>query len=168
MTVPTDYVHVYLCVLRKHLQTHIKLHVLHFTLNISAHETKLFTVQKRKQRIPQEASSLTYQEKLLLLSSKGEWGWEDWQRWEICTAIWKEGDNLRHLGADRIIKIRRRILYKYGVTRSNSLYYQPEVNTVIANVYWTVHHCNSWRIIDQLDVTCYFISLLMYSTCFGH
>ena len=21
---------------------------------------------------------------------------------------------------------------------------------------------------DQLDVTCYFISLLMYSTCFGH
>ena len=26
----------------------------------------------------------------------------------------------------------------------------------------------SWRIKDQLDVTCYFISLLMYSTCFGH
>ena len=35
-------------------------------------------------------------------------------------------------------------------------------------VYWTVHHCNSWRIKDQLDVTCYFISLLMCSTCFGH
>jgi len=33
--------------------------------------------------------------------------------------------------------------------------------------YWTVHHCNSWRIKDQLDVTCYLISLLMYSTCFG-
>ena len=32
------------------------------------------------------------------------------------------------------------------------------------NVYWTMHHCNSWRIKDQLDVTCYFISLLMYST----
>jgi hypothetical protein len=31
-----------------------------------------------------------------------------------------------------------------------------------------VHHCNSWRIKDQLDVTCYFISLLMCSTCFGH
>ena len=36
------------------------------------------------------------------------------------------------------------------------------------NVYWTVHHCNSWRMKDQLDVTCYFISLLMCSTCFGH
>ena len=28
----------------------------------------------------------------------------------------------------------------------------------MACVYWTVHHCNSWRIKDQLDVTCYFIS----------
>ena len=37
-----------------------------------------------------------------------------------------------------------------------------------SNVYWTVHHCNSWRIKDQLDVTCYFISLLICSTCFGH
>ena len=35
-------------------------------------------------------------------------------------------------------------------------------------VYWTVHHCDSWRIKDQLDVTCYFILLLMHSTCFGH
>jgi len=35
-------------------------------------------------------------------------------------------------------------------------------------VYWTVHHCDSWRIKDQLDVTCYFISRLMCSTCFGH
>jgi len=34
--------------------------------------------------------------------------------------------------------------------------------------YWIVHHCDSWRIKDQLDVTCYFISLLMCSTCFGH
>ena len=31
-----------------------------------------------------------------------------------------------------------------------------------------MHQCNSWRIKYQLDVTCYFISLLMYSTCFGH
>ena len=38
----------------------------------------------------------------------------------------------------------------------------------VSNVYWTVHHSNSWRIKDQLDVTCYFISLLMCSTCFGH
>lgn len=71
------------------------------------------------------------QETLLLLSSDGEWGWEDWQRWEICTAIWKERDNLRLLGADRIIKIIIRILYKYGVTRSNSLYFRPEVNIII-------------------------------------
>jgi len=35
-------------------------------------------------------------------------------------------------------------------------------------VFWTVHNCNSWIIKDQLDVTCYFISLLMCSTCFGH
>ena len=31
-----------------------------------------------------------------------------------------------------------------------------------------MHHCDSWRIKDQLDVTCYFISFLMCSTCFGH
>ena len=37
-----------------------------------------------------------------------------------------------------------------------------------SNVYWTVHHRNSWRTKDQLDVTCYFISLLMCSTYFGH
>ena len=36
------------------------------------------------------------------------------------------------------------------------------------NVYWTVHHCNSWQMKIQLDVTCYFISLIMRSTCFGH
>jgi len=34
--------------------------------------------------------------------------------------------------------------------------------------YWTVHLCDSSRIKDKLDVTCYFISLLMCSTCFGH
>ena len=36
------------------------------------------------------------------------------------------------------------------------------------HVYWNVHHCNSWRMKNQLDVTCYFISLIMRSTCFGH
>jgi len=35
-------------------------------------------------------------------------------------------------------------------------------------VYWTVHQCNRWRIKDQLEVTCYFISLLMCSTCLGY
>ena len=42
------------------------------------------------------------------------------------------------------------------------------LNATKSNVYWTVHHCNRWRMKDQLDVTCYFISLLMCSTCFGH
>jgi len=37
-----------------------------------------------------------------------------------------------------------------------------------SNVYWTVHHCNSWQMKNQLDITCYFISLIMRSTCFGH
>jgi hypothetical protein len=41
-------------------------------------------------------------------------------------------------------------------------------NIIQSNVYWTVHHCNSWRMEDQLDVTCYFISLLICSACFGH
>jgi len=59
MRVPADYVHVYKCVPRKHPQTHIQLHVLHSALNISAHDTKLFTVQKRRQRISQQDSSLT-------------------------------------------------------------------------------------------------------------
>jgi hypothetical protein len=40
--------------------------------------------------------------------------------------------------------------------------------TCYSNVYWTVHHCNSWRMKDQLDVTCYFISLIMRWTCFEH
>ena len=33
---------------------------------------------------------------------------------------------------------------------------------------WNKHMVNRWRIEYQLDVTCYFISLLMCSTCFGH
>jgi len=34
--------------------------------------------------------------------------------------------------------------------------------------FFNSHYWNSWRIKYQLDVTCYFISLLMCSTCFGH
>ena len=37
-----------------------------------------------------------------------------------------------------------------------------------SDVHWTVHHCDSWRIKNQLDATCYFILLLIDSTCFGH
>jgi len=61
MTVPADYVHIYMhmCIPRKHPQTHIKPHVFHFALNISVHDTKKFTVHKKSQRISQEDSSLT-------------------------------------------------------------------------------------------------------------
>ena len=37
-----------------------------------------------------------------------------------------------------------------------------------SDVYWIVHHCDSWRIKNQLDTTCYFIFLPIDSTCFGH
>ena len=50
-----------------------------------------------------------------------------------------------------------------------SMFIMPSAEQVCApNVYWTVHHCNSWRMKNQLDVTCYFISVIMCSTCFGH
>ena len=39
---------------------------------------------------------------------------------------------------------------------------------VLSDVYWTVHHCGSWRIKNQIHATCYFIVLLIGSTCFGH
>jgi len=31
-----------------------------------------------------------------------------------------------------------------------------------------VHHCDNWRIKNQLDATYYFIVFLIGSTCFGH
>jgi len=43
---------------------------------------------------------------------------------------------------------------------------------ICCNIKYRCHYrnsyCDSWRIKDQLDVTCYVISLLMRSTCFGH
>ena len=36
------------------------------------------------------------------------------------------------------------------------------------DVCWTMHHCDNLRIKNQLDVTYYFIVLLIGSTCFGH
>jgi len=36
------------------------------------------------------------------------------------------------------------------------------------DVFWTVHHCDNWRIKNQLDATYCFIVLLIGSTCFGH
>ena len=60
-----------------------------------------------------------------------------------------------------------------GAVKFNVLYFPlPKIQTHMmlkliiseSNVYWTVHHCNSWRMKDQIDVTCYFISLIMCST----
>ena len=35
------------------------------------------------------------------------------------------------------------------------------------DVYWTVHHCDNWRIKNKLVATYYFIVRLIGSTCFG-
>ena len=43
-----------------------------------------------------------------------------------------------------------------------------EANLLQFDVCWTVHHCNNWRIKNQLDATYYFIVLLIGSTCFRH
>ena len=47
------------------------------------------------------------------------------------------------------------------------IFYSADIRDylLVSNVYWTVHHCNSWRMKDQLDVICYFISIIMRSTC---
>ena len=38
----------------------------------------------------------------------------------------------------------------------------------VPNVYWTVHHCNSWGIKNQLDVTCCLYFTYICWTCFEH
>ena len=63
---------------------------------------------------------------------------------------------------------RGRIVTAVRARRWQNLALFPAEARFLSNVYWTVHHCNSWRMKDQLDVTCYFISLIMCSTCFGH
>ena len=50
---------------------------------------------------------------------------------------------------------------RYGMNLTNSAFFKCSKYGRVADnntsyVYWTVHHCNSWRIKDQLDVTCYF------------
>ena len=50
----------------------------------------------------------------------------------------------------------------HGISSSTKLF-MPE-----SNVYWTVHHCNSWRMKDQLDVTCCLYFTYICSTCFEH
>ena len=47
--------------------------------------------------------------------------------------------------------------YKYT---SAKLMREWRKNRKPSNVYWTVHHCNSWGMKNQLDVTCYLFHLL--------
>ena len=69
-------------------------------------------------------------------------------------------------GAQVMLEVRREVHLECWVKQGCRSAASEE--TCVCNVYWTVHHCNSSRMKDQLDVTCYFISLLMCSTCFGH
>ena len=39
---------------------------------------------------------------------------------------------------------------------------------ILTDVYWTMHLRDNWRIKHRLDATCYFIVLLIGSTCIGH
>ena len=56
---------------------------------------------------------------------------------------------------------------KKSTTRSAEQKKLPK-NSDWSNVYWTVHHCDNWRIKNQLDAIYYFIVLLIGSTRFGH
>ena len=61
-----------------------------------------------------------------------------------------------------------KLIRKFTTSSSSSQALSDWYSNLTFNDYWTVHHCISWRMKDQLDVTCYFISLVMCSTCFGH
>ena len=76
-----------------------------------------------------------------------------WTVWQRC--LWRHFRNFFFLHLYRASRYFQSLLFTNECTSES-------------NVYWTEHHCNSWRMKDQLDVTCYFISLLMCSTCFGH
>ena len=59
-----------------------------------------------------------------------------------------------------------RLYFLYRRVRPWILYLAMNISP--PNVYWTVHHCKSWGMKNQLDVPRYFILLIMRSTCFGH
>ena len=90
-------------------------------------------------------------------------------------AIFSQFGEILDIVALKTLKMRGQafVIFKEIGSATNALrsmqgfpfYDKPMVS--LSNVYWTVHHCDSWRMKDQLDVTCYFISLLTCSTCFG-
>jgi len=49
------------------------------------------------------------------------------------------------------------ITLSYCLTQRDGAYKNKQINNIEPYVYWTVHHCDSWRIRDQLDVTIYYI-----------
>ena len=60
------------------------------------------------------------------------------------TGEWRTGKNLKGYGRSQ-----QKFYWCYWV--------KPEETSdkiTDSNVYWTVHHCNSWGIKNQLDVTC--------------
>ena len=65
-----------------------------------------------------------------------------------------------HAPSSHILKIRLNVILFIAVQLPIKCSYKRSV--LKTNV------LKGWRMKDQLDVTCYFISLLMCSTCFGH
>ena len=60
----------------------------------------------------------------------------------------------------RISNSCQHLIHKYLYLFSKSNLYRNEMNTKNRSyVYWTVHHVDSWIKWDQLDVTCFIISL---------
>jgi len=93
--------------------------------------------------------------------------------------ITKEGnqhdmyDELQTRGKKTIILPQNKLPESHNVhslhhVYKQSLWYWHQPKYCTTDVYWTVHHCDNWRIKNQLDATYYFIVLLISSTCFWH
>ena len=89
------------------------------------------------------------------------------------TAVWRYGRMATSgwtgawvAGSTRAVERERERFQRWDVQRERELLLLLKTRFCESNVYWTVHHCNSWGMKNQLDVTCYFISIIMRSTCF--
>jgi len=86
-------------------------------------------------------------------------------RWSLCVKVWN---------VFRCISSKGRYKYKFVWCFSYLDLFNKSFNLKLPiEAFIKIRRkCNwiiiSWRMKDQLDVTCYFISLLMSSTCFGH
>ena len=102
-----------------------------------------------------------------LQSKENDFSWTSWPL-KMGPIVCSETSVTNYHSTLRRIPEERRSQIKIGETHAKVQEWLPQRTRKESNVYWTVHHCNSWRMKDQLDVTCYFISLIMCSTCFGH